>query len=252
MAKKAGLESDISGYKPTNQSQKKVYLDFHKLLTASYQAELMSESDAATIARKYLKQRHVDAKSIQLFKIGYSPNSYDFAIKKAKEIPLTEAQLVTSGAIIKNEKEHLYDRFRGRLMFPIFNIAGSTIAFSARSLSSDNQAKYINSSESPIFQKKATFYGLHLARAAIKEHKYVIIVEGQLDVILCHQYNLKHVIASSGTAFTEYHLAQLKKITNQIVFAFDADNAGVNATKKSNRDQSSSRISSKICISAKR
>ena len=135
--------------------------------------------------------------------------------------------------LIKREGGRSYDRFRGRIIFPIFDGSGRAIAFSGRILNDDGKsAKYLNSPETELFSKSRTLYGFDKAKLAIKRMDYSILVEGQMDLIMCHQAGYANAVASSGTALTGGHLEILKRLSNRVIMAFDADNAGFNASAR--------------------
>jgi DNA primase len=191
-------------------------------------------------AQTYLHDRGIKSETIEEFYLGYSVNQKDalskFLIKKKIPMPL----LIKSGLVI--EKDHkiagdlpIFDRFRGRVMFPIFNQSGAPVGFTGRiipELDNGDMAKYLNSSDSPIFNKSFTLYGLNLAKREIMNKDFVVLVEGQMDVISAYQAGFKNTIASSGTALTESQLDLLKRFTDKIYFAFDQDKAGQAATER--------------------
>ena len=193
----------------------------------------MLQKPEAEIARTYLRERGLDAKAMEKFAIGYSPDSWDAFGAWALTQGYTRDILVATGLSIRKEeqKEHCYDRFRGRLMFPICDELSRVVGFSARTLESHPQsAKYVNSPESEFFQKSAILYGLHLARQEFKKTGTALICEGQMDVIACHQAGLTHAVAAQGTAFTSQHASLLKRSTPHVTLAFDGDTAGTKAT----------------------
>lgn len=200
-------------------------LFFHKILT---------EKPKAQFVRDYLKSRQINQKSIKEFMLGYAPDSYDllsnFLIKRGyKMLDIHQAGLVVESE--KKEGEY-YDRFRNRLMFPIFDQIGNVIAFTGRAMEEVEGGKYINSPETAIYSKSKVLYGLDKAKRAIKEKNEAIIVEGQTDLIACHQRGFKNVVASSGTALTPFQLQILSRLTSNLAFAFDQDKAGEEATKR--------------------
>lgn len=207
-----------------NDWAKKVY---HKILIDHPKAEK---------ARRYVEQRGMSPETIEDFEIGYAPDSWDLLVKFLRNKGYSDNEIVQSGVAIKSEKGGIYDRFRGRIIFPINNIMGTTIAFTSRILESggknENQAKYINSSESPIYIKGKTLYGLDKAKLHIKEKDLAVFVEGNMDVIACHQAGFKNVVATSGTAFTEEQLKILSRYSQEVAFSFDNDEAGETAMKK--------------------
>ena len=191
-------------------------------------------SQEAEIARNYLTSRGLDANAIEQFKLGYSPNGWDNAIRWAAGFGYDMEDMKATGLVSENEeKQRLYDRFRGRLMFPIWNELGKVVGFSARVLEPDAKAaKYVNSPETEFFQKGQLLYALNFARPKLKDMGYALICEGQLDVISCHRAGLVNAVAAQGTAFTEQHAKLLHKSIDKAVLSFDADTAGYKAAER--------------------
>jgi DNA primase len=197
---------------------------YHKILQDHLKAEA---------ARKYLKKRKIGEEAIEEFNIGYAPNSWDFIIRFLVKHGYKEEEMFAAGLVVRGEKGQYYDRFRGRIIFPINNIMGQTVAFTSRVLiDSAKEAKYLNSADSPIYTKGDVLYGLDKARMAIKEKDLAVVVEGNMDVIACHQAGYKNVVASSGTALTEQQLKILTRYGSEIAFCFDTDSAGETAMKR--------------------
>jgi len=199
----------------------------------NYYRNYLSSSEGSR-GRSYLNKRGVNDESINQFNLGLSPDSWDrlvLALKKNRaDMELSER----IGLIGKSAKTGNYiDKFRGRVMFPIFDRSGNVVAFGGRSMDGKNHPKYLNSPESEVFSKRSILYGLNLAHDEIRSMDRAIIVEGYLDVIGCHQYGLKNVVAPLGTALTENHLRQLSRICNEIILLFDSDSAGINASLRS-------------------
>jgi DNA primase len=209
-------------------------LDIHDQLTTRWQNCLANEA-AGQMARDYLAKRGVSADAIKLFRIGAAPELWDDTVNwaKSKNFPLEIAE--QAGLIIKKEETgRHYDRFRGRLMFPICDEQGRVVGFSGRVLSGDEKtAKYVNSPETPIFTKSKIFFGLDKSKRAILDAGYAIICEGQLDLIACFTNGVQNIVAPQGTAFTEQHARILKRYANEAVLCFDSDNAGQNAIVRS-------------------
>ncbi len=182
----------------------------------------------------YITGRGISHKSITEFKIGYAPDSWEFLfraiIKTGKDREIAES----IGLIKLSQKRanSYYDMFRNRIMFPISDAAGNVIAFGGRAIG-DDPRKYLNSSESPLFKKRNVLYGFNRARDSIKELNRVIIVEGYLDVIGCHQAGIENVVAPLGTAITSEQIKMLGHYCTEIVFLFDADSAGLKAAVRS-------------------
>ncbi|HEY5344951.1 MAG TPA: DNA primase [Verrucomicrobiae bacterium] len=209
-------------------------LDIHEQLTTRWQNCLANEA-AGQLARDYLAKRGVSADAIKLFRIGAAPELWDDTVNwaKSKNFPLETVE--QAGLIIKKEETgRHYDRFRGRLMFPICDEQGRVVGFSGRVLSGDEKtAKYVNSPETPIFTKSKIFFGLDKSKRAILDAGFAIICEGQLDLIACFTNGVQNIVAPQGTAFTESHARIIKRYANEVVLCFDSDNAGQNAIVRS-------------------
>ena len=231
LAKKSGLEHKLKDFRPEQKTKLTPLFDYSRDMSEAYHQALFTRDDAK-IAREYLKKRGVTEEIQKEFQIGYAPDSFDFSLEIGKKKEYTEQDMVMTGILIRNEQQKIYDRFRNRLMFPLCNAQGTVLGFSGRTLEDTETAKYINSSDSPIFSKKDILFGLHFSKESIRSLNYAILVEGQFDVVLCHQVGMKNVIASSGTAFGEGHLKHIERYTQNIAFAFDADTAGVQAAQK--------------------
>ena len=185
-------------------------------------------------ALNYAKNRGLDDNAMSQFRLGYAPDGWDGIIKWAHKYGYSDEILAQAGLTKANEKGSVYDRFRDRLLFPIMDISGRVIAFSARTLDKDSKmAKYINSPETPVFHKSNVLYGMHLAHNSVKDAGHFIICEGQLDVIACHRAGFGQAIAAQGTAFTEQHVGVIKRYANAVKLCFDADGAGKKAALKS-------------------
>jgi DNA primase len=206
----------------------------HEQITQRWQSALATDQ-AGQIARDYLARRGVSAEAVQLFRLGYAPDAWDDTVNWAKakhfETPLMEQ----SGLVLRKEgSDRFYDRFRGRLIFPICDEQGRVVAFSGRILTGDEKtAKYVNSPETPIFTKGKILFGLDKSKRAILDARYAIICEGQLDLIACFMSGVKNVVAPQGTALTSDHARVLSRFTQDVVLCFDSDNAGQNASLRS-------------------
>lgn len=184
-------------------------------------------------AQEYLLQRGLTNQTINQFRIGYIPDEWNILYTELKK-DFEEKDILESGLVIKNENGRVYDRFRGRIMFPIFDSNGKVIAFTGRVFVTEQKdtPKYVNSPETQLFSKSHTLYGLNFAKQAIRKHNFVILVEGQMDVIMSHQMGYSNTVASSGTAFTQDQLQMISKITQNLLLAFDSDSAGLATTAK--------------------
>ena len=184
------------------------------------------------IPLSYLKKRGLTDATIKDWQIGYVRDEWRSISDHLKSKGYTDEEIERAG-ITKTEGKSTYDRFRGRIMFPIFDSAGRVIAFSGRILHDDGKsAKYLNSPQTELFDKSKTLYGYDRAKQSIRKHDYSILVEGQMDLLMSHQAGFTNVVASSGTALTPDHLALLKRISNKIIMSFDSDNAGAKAAER--------------------
>jgi len=231
---KIPLEFDQNPAAQESRHLKDQLLDIHEQLTTRWQNCLANEA-AGQLARDYLAKRGVSAEAIKLFRIGAAPELWDDTVNWAKSKNFDLATVEQAGLIIKKEETgRHYDRFRGRLMFPICDEQGRVVGFSGRVLSGDEKtAKYVNSPETPIFTKSKIFFGLDKSKRAILDAGFAIICEGQLDLIACFMAGVQNIVAPQGTAFTEQHARIIKRYANEVVLCFDSDNAGQNAIVRS-------------------
>ena len=178
-------------------------------------------------ARAYLAKRQMDPRMARKFGIGYSPDSYDALFKHLKEKGFTLSDILKSGLVLENKDGKGYhDRFRGRLMFPIFDVQGRVVGFGGRILAK-GEPKYLNSPETILFSKSRNLYGLNFAKAAKKRE--LILVEGYMDMLSIYQAGFKNVVASLGTAFNNDHARTLKRFADDVILLYDSDEAGTNA-----------------------
>ncbi len=196
--------------------------------------KVLQSSEKGRKARDYLKKRGIKTETIKTLKIGYAPPTWDAAthhLTKNKGFSLTS--VVASGISILKADGTAYDRFRDRIIFPINNMTGKTVGFGGRSLKETEEAKYINSPESPIYSKSYNLYGLDLSKKDIREQGYAVLVEGYLDFIALYESGIKNVIASLGTSLTTGHVGLIKRFADTVVFNYDPDSAGKAATMRS-------------------
>ncbi len=190
-------------------------------------------SEVGERTRQYLFQRQISTSTARMFRLGYAPASWDVLVKAAQESGFQTNELLQAGLAQKvREGKGFIDRFRDRLMFPIFNPQGEPIGFGGRVLG-EGEPKYLNTPETPLFQKRKVLYALNLARNAIREKGEVILVEGYMDAISLHQGGLTNTVATMGTALNADTVQLLKRYTNRIVIAYDRDSAGLNAVLRS-------------------
>jgi len=180
---------------------------------------------AGAPALRYLDERGLERPTIEAFQLGWAPESWDALLRHLAERGYSPDELAEVGLAVEREGGGHYDRFRGRITFPIRDARGNVIGFGGRALG-DAQPKYLNSSDSPIFQKGASLYAIDAARAAVKRDGVAVVVEGYVDALAAHQAGIENVVAALGTALTEEHLMMLKRLAPRIVLALDADAAG--------------------------
>jgi DNA primase len=212
-------------------------LELHEQATLWFEEQLRSPEGAA--AREYLTGRGLNAEAIAKFRIGYAPDNFNALRERLQSVADAES-LRLSGLFSFKEQEDgspgpLYSRFRKRITFPIANEAGRVIAFTARALDSGERAgpKYMNSPETALYSKGQVLFNLDKAKQSIRQHDFVILVEGQMDCISVYLAGIQNVLATSGTAFTEQQVNLLKRFTTKVVVNFDPDTAGANAAEKS-------------------
>jgi len=262
LAERAGVKLKKVDLKAT---QKRAELSDINEAAANFYHQVLLNSKVGKKPLTYLKNRGLKEQTIRDFQIGYAPNSWEKtfeALTSKKHFKPEEIE--RAGLVIRStsprSKSPFYDRFRGRIMFPIRNIAGTVIGFSgrvlvpnAKDLSAGRQAarqepKYINTPETPIFNKSQALFGLDRARQSIRKEDLAILVEGQMDVVSTHQAGITYIVATSGTALTPDHLDILKKYTENIAFAFDQDKAGDTAAKRAIDVANEAGINAKLII----
>lgn len=206
-------------------------IEAHELLRKFYH-HLLTHTNEGQEALEYLLNRGFTEETIDKFQIGYALDSWDFVSKFLKKRGFSSELMDQAGLIIYREKDDSYfDRFRNRVMFPIMDYQGNTIAFSGRALG-DDQPKYLNSPETVIFNKSKTLYNFHQARVAIRKKEQAVIFEGFADCISAVRAGVENSVATMGTALTDQHVKLLKRNTNQIIICYDSDSAGLNAANR--------------------
>jgi DNA primase len=231
---KIPLDFENSPVEQQTRHLKDQLLQIHDQLATRWQNCLANEAAGQT-ARDYLAKRGVSAEAIKLFRIGAAPELWDDTVNWARSKNYDPATVEKAGLILRKEgAEHFYDRFRGRLMFPICDEQGRVVAFSGRVLPGDDSpAKYVNSPETPIFTKSKIFFGLDKSKRAILDAGFAVVCEGQLDLIACFMAGVQNIVAPQGTAFTEQHARIIKRYVDEVVMCFDSDEAGQNAAVRS-------------------
>ena len=231
-AEKAGIDvSEINDYSPTNPMNDKytTLYQMHDEANKIYQLFLKSKNGLR--AKEYLDKRHINDDIIKRFQIGYAPND-DTLYKAYTKLNFSSVEMARSGLIIESNNRY-FDRFKERILFPIWNQNGQIVGFSGRIYyKQDDQPKYMNSPESDIFIKGQTLYNYHLCKDAVKQAGFVYLLEGFMDVIALYKAGIENAVAIMGTALTKEHLLMLRKITDTVHLCLDGDKAGQDATLK--------------------
>jgi DNA primase len=227
LADKAGVK--IQNFSKEADTRTKRIKDILEISTKYFEDVLAKNSEA----QEYLKNRGLTEKTIKDWQIGFAPDGWHNLLNFLKEKKYTEDEILSAGLIRKAEKGNYYDYFRNRIMFPISNSAGNVVAFTGRVFAADDEtAKYINSPETILFKKSEILYGFHTAKTSIRRLDFSILVEGQMDTLMCHQAGYTNAVASSGTALTEKQLEIISRISPKMVIAYDSDSAGFKAAEK--------------------
>ena len=196
-----------------------------------FQNSLHKTVEGKAVGLSYFKERGLSEEMINKFQLGYNPDSWDAFTKSALESSYKQEFLEKTGlSIFKEDKA--FDRFKGRIIFPIHSISGRILGFGGRALKKDEKAKYLNSPESEIYHKGKVLYGMYFSKSAIVKNDNCLIVEGYTDVISMHQSGIENVVASSGTALGSEQIKLIGRYTKNIILLFDSDNAGINAATK--------------------
>jgi len=190
------------------------------------------QSKAATSVRQYLKQRGLTEETTKTFRLGFAPDSWEALSTHLRQKGATQEQLENSGLVVKKDEGGSYDRFRGRLIFPVFDAQGKPIAFGGRTLDPEGEPKYLNSPETSAYTKGRHLFGLNLTRDEIRRNGFAILVEGYLDLIVPYQFGVKNVAASLGTALTPEQVKLIGRFARKVVVNYDGDRAGVQAAKR--------------------
>jgi DNA primase len=203
--------------------------------TTKFYAAFLETSAEAAKAREYLAGRGLSGEVLKAFRVGYSPSAWDRVLMSAQRDGYSPQELLDSGLAQRNQSGNLYDRFRGRIMFPLADARGRVLGFGARAMSEGRGPKYLNSSESRIYRKGRQLFGIDVARAHATKAGRVVVVEGYTDVLAMHQAGIPETVAIMGTALTEEQVKELAKAATRVVLALDADRAGQEAMLRAAR-----------------
>ena len=207
-------------------------IELNQIALDFWEAELQSDDPNATAAREYLEKRGISTDVQRAFHVGFSPDSWDALLNLLREKGADDKLIEQSGLVsVNEEKERVFDKFRGRIMFPVLDVNGRPIAFGARAMG-DDQPKYLNSPETAAYTKGQHLYGLFQSKEDIRKKKFAILVEGYLDLIALYQFGVTNVAASLGTAFTPEQSKLLSRFAKKVVINYDGDSAGIKAARR--------------------
>jgi len=230
LAEKAGVK--LPEFKPEEASERRRLLDALSL-SQKFFAALLAEAPQAAHAREYVKRRGLAPETVEAFGLGYAPAEWDGLMRALTKRGIKPIDIEKAGMAVRNERGGHYDRFRDRLMFPIRDVNGQVTGFTGRVLQPDaKEAKYVNTPQTAIYDKSLALYGIELARQSIRETDLAVVVEGNVDVISCHEAGFTNTVAASGTALTVEQLRLISRFTRNIAIAFDADSAGAKAARR--------------------
>ncbi|RHW38563.1 DNA primase [Lysinibacillus yapensis] len=217
--------------------------------TAEYFHHLLMNTEEGEQALNYLLKRGFTKESIETNGIGWSLPAWDTLSVLLKRKGFDQEEMAECGLIIKRESDHTYfDRFRGRIMFPIRDENGKVIAFSGRVIDSQDEAKYLNSPESPIFHKSNVLFNLDKARTVIRKKRQIILMEGFMDVLAANQAGVYNAVATMGTSLTPQHITKLKRLSEQIIVCYDGDHAGWEAAKRASEMLHSEKLKVQVAV----
>lgn len=236
LAEKCGIdpaEYMFSAKSKHTKSEKEEIYEIHKI-TSTFYEDYLWNSDKGKKVLEYLRNRGLKDETIRNFHFGLSPDSFEKTHLHLVKKEFSRKMIALSGIAVSKDtqSEKVYDRFRSRLIIPIYDNLGRIVGFGGRALKKDDQPKYLNSPDSPIYKKSEILYGYNFAKDTIKKEENIVITEGYFDVIMSYQAGIKNVVATSGTALTLEQIKLIKRLTKDLIFCFDTDQAGIDAAKR--------------------
>ncbi len=232
LAEKAGVKLTKVNIEDKLWKKKERIIEINTLATDFFEF-ILYKTRFGRKAVDYLKNRSLDEKIVKKFQLGYSPLSWNSLLNFLRKKKYSEYEILDSGLLVKGERGNFYDRFRGRLIFPIKDARGNVIGFSGRTLEETvKEAKYINTPETLIYHKRESLFGINFAKQAAKKENNIFIVEGEFDVISPHKLGIENIVAIKGSALTREQLMVIKRFTSKITLALDSDTAGEEAIRK--------------------
>ena len=224
-------EHEVTDAERQEMNERASMMEVNDFAMKHFERNMTDTPEGREVGMAYFRERGINEWAIKRFHLGYAPDSRDNLLKAALEARYNEKYLVDTGLCGRSERGTLYDRFKARVMYPVFTISGKVVAFGGRTLSSSKEiAKYINSPESLIYSKSRELYGLYQAKQAIVKKDKCILVEGYMDVISMHQQGVENVVASSGTSLTQGQIRLIHRFTDNVTVIYDSDAAGIKAS----------------------
>lgn len=230
LAERAGIEVDIKGGIDKEKMKLREAIFSANNLASKFYNYLLLNNDIASKAKEYLNDRGFNEEDIKKFNLGYAPDSWRGLYNFLSDKGFNQEVLIKSGLVVAGKNNSYYDRFRDRVIFPIYNVRSEVIGFGGRVIDPEDFPKYLNSPESPVFSKKKLLYGLNISKEGIQDKNEAVIVEGYTDVLTAHKFGLTNFVASLGTALTREQANLLKRYCDKVYIAYDADTAGDKAT----------------------
>lgn len=257
LAKKANIELPQSKNYTKKSFSKNSHLHKINALICNYYHRILTSGEVAQKAREYLNTRGINSEIAKEFKLGYAPSNWDNIVRLSESKKLNIQNLEEIGLVIRKESSKFsgsnfssdfYDRFRDRVIFPIFDINGYVVGFGGRAIAQDQEPKYLNSPESKIFQKRNLFYGLYYSKNEIRKKRVAILVEGYMDFITLFSSGVKNVVATLGTSLTKQHSMLLKRFCDEVIVVYDGDTSGINSALRAGEIFLEDSVLSKITI----
>ncbi|MFI5009806.1 MAG: DNA primase [Solirubrobacterales bacterium] len=238
LADRCGIELEREAEDPREAEKRKRRERLLELLgrTAAYYERQLWESSEARHAREYLEGRGLGEETLRSFRVGYAPSAWDRVLGASRRGGFSEQELYATGLVQRSQQDRrLYDRFRGRIMFPLADIRGRVLGFGARAMRDEQGPKYLNTSDNEVYHKGRHLYGADLARAHATRAGEVVLCEGYTDVIALHQAGMRNAVGLMGTALTDEQVGELARMASRVLLALDADSAGQEAMLRASR-----------------
>lgn len=224
-------ERELSSAEKEAEAARESMFAVNEFALKHFESTMADTQDGRDIGLAYFRERGISDATIKKFHLGYALDRSDDLLEKARSAGFEDRYLVDTGLVIRTENGRMYDRFKGRVIYPVHSLSGRVVAFGGRTLRKEKTvAKYVNSPESAIYSKSRELYGMYQARNAIARKKQCILVEGYMDVLSMHQAGVENVVASSGTSLTEGQIRMIKRFADTVVLIYDSDPAGIKAS----------------------